>query len=57
MNFADCPNEFDETIFVALDELRPIRTATIHLADNRLQLFLPNPLHADNIAADFLFEL
>ena len=51
MNFADRPTGFDETIFLALDELRPIRTATIHLVDNRLQLFLPNPLDADNIAA------
>ena len=41
MNLADRPSGFDETIFLALDAVKPIRTATIHLADNRLQLFFP----------------
>ena len=51
MNLADRPSGFDETIFLALDAVKPIRTATIHLADNRLQLFFPDLPEVDSIAA------
>ena len=51
MNLADRPSGFDETIFLALDAVKPIRAATIHLEDNHLQLFFPDLPEADSIAA------
>ena len=51
MILADRPSGFDVTIFLALDAVKPIRAATIHLEDNRLQLFFPDLPEADSIAA------
>ena len=51
MILADRPSGFDVTIFLALDAVKPICTATVHVEDNRLQLFFPDLPEADSIAA------
>ena len=51
MILADRPSRFDVTIFLALDAVKLIRAATIHLEDNRVQLFFPDLPEVDSIAA------
>ena len=50
MDFADRPSGLDKTIFLVLDALKLICTATNYLADSRLCIFLLNPLNADRSA-------